>query len=109
MDRDHRVPLALLHVREHAVAQDAGVVDERVEVTERVDRPLHHSARAGEVGDVLAVGNGLAAHPLDLFDDLHGGAERSAVAVHVAAEVVHDDLGPFGRVGERVLASDAAP
>ena len=105
--RDHRVPLGLFHVGEHAVAQDAGVVDERVEPAERVDRALDHAARAGEVGDVLAVGDGFAAHRLDLLDDFHRGAERPAVAVHVAAEVVDDDLGALGGVGQRVLAADA--
>ena len=34
---DDRVPLLLGHVDEHAVAQDAGVVDEHVEVAEGVD------------------------------------------------------------------------
>ena len=85
-----------------------GVVHERVEPAERVDRALHHAARACEVGDVLAVGDGLAAHRLDLLDDLHRRAERPALAVHVAAEVVDDDLGAFGRVRERVLAADPA-
>ena len=38
VDGDDGVPLLLGHVGEHAVAQDAGVVDDDVEVAERVDR-----------------------------------------------------------------------
>jgi hypothetical protein len=59
VDGDHRVPLRLLHVHEHPVAQDSGVVHEDVETAERVDRVLHQPPRAGEVGDVLAVGDRL--------------------------------------------------
>ncbi len=58
--------------------------------------------------DVLAVDDGLAAHRLDLFDDLHRGARIAAVAVHVAAEVVDDDLGAFAREQQRVLTAETA-
>jgi hypothetical protein len=37
VDVDDRVPLGLVHVEAHLVAQDAGVVDEHVEPSERVD------------------------------------------------------------------------
>ena len=60
------VPLRLGHVDEHAVAQDAGVVDEDVEVAERVDRRVDEPLGALPVGDVVAVGDGLAAQRLDL-------------------------------------------
>ena len=67
VDGDHRVPLLLGHVHEHAVAEDPGVVDEDVEAPERVDRLLHHLARLREVGDVRAVRDRLAAGGLDLL------------------------------------------
>ena len=56
----------------------------------------------------VAVGDGLAAHALDLVDHLLGRAEVAARAVDVAAEVVDDDLGAVGGQAERVLAPDAA-
>ena len=62
MHLDDRVPLGLGHVDEHAVAQDAGVVDEHVEAAEGVDGLLHDALGAVAVGDVVAVGDGLAAH-----------------------------------------------
>ena len=44
--RDHRVPLLLAHVEDHAVAQDACVVDEDVEPPEGVERRLHDALAA---------------------------------------------------------------
>ena len=41
VDADDRVPLFLARREQHAVAHEAGVVDEHVEAAERVDRGLH--------------------------------------------------------------------
>ena len=60
------------------------------------------------VGHVVGVGDGLAAHGLDLVDDLLGGRAVVARAVDGAAEVVDDDLGALGGEQQRVLAADAA-
>ena len=109
MHGDDRVPLVLFHVHEHPVAQDAGVVDEDVEPAERVDRVLDEAAGAGEVGDVLAVGDGLAARGLDLGDDLLRRRQVGALAGERAAEVVDDDLRAGRGERERVRAADAAP
>ena len=102
-----RVPLGLGHVDDHAVAQDARVVHQHVQIAERVDRLLHEPLRAVPVGDVLAVDDGLAAERLDLLDDLHRRARVAALAVHVAAEVVDDDLRALAREQQRVLAARA--
>ena len=55
-----------------------------VEAAEGVDRPgCDQPLGAVEVGDVVAVGDGLAAHRLDLVDDLAGpGRASSPLAVH---------------------------
>ncbi len=45
VDLDDRVPLGLAHVGEHAVTEDAGVVDQHVEAAERVDRLGDQRAR----------------------------------------------------------------
>src|SRR3546814_10767871 len=50
---DDRVPLGLAHVREHAVAQDPGVVDEDVETTEGVDRGADEALGTVPVADVV--------------------------------------------------------
>src|SRR5947208_14772031 len=78
-------------------------------MTEGVDRALHHAPGAREVGDVLTVGDCLAAHCLDLLDDLHRRARRAALTVHVASEVVDHDLGALAGERQRVLTADAAP
>ena len=109
VDAHDVVPLGLGHVDEHAVAQDAGVVDEDVEVAERLDRRVDEALGALPVGDVVAVGDGLAAERLDLGDDLVGRAVVGAGAVVGAAAVVDDDLGPFGGEQQGVLAAEAAP
>ena len=93
----------------HAVAQDAGVVDQHVEVAERVDRRLDQALGALEVGDALAVGDGLAAGGDDLVDDLLRRRGVGAAAVHVAAEVVDHDLGPVAGQRQGVLPPDPRP
>ena len=106
---DHRVPVLLAHVEDHPVAQDAGVVDDDVELAEGVEGALDDALGALEVGDALAVGDGLAAHLLDLVDHLLGRAVVGAAgAVEVRAEVVDDDLGAVLGHQQRLFAADAA-
>ena len=65
---------------------------------ERLDRGVDDVLGAVEVGDVVVVGDGLAAAALDDLDDLVGGLLVGALARDRATEVVHDDLGAL--VGE---------
>ena len=88
---DDRVPLFLARREQHAVAHEAGVVDEHVEAAERVDRGLHEPLRAVPVGDVVGVRDRLAAERVDLVDDVLRGPALAAGAVARDAEVVHDD------------------
>ena len=69
---DDGVPLLFAHVGHHAVTQDAGVVDDGVQVTEGVDCGLDESLCASPRGDVVAVGDRLATHRLDLVHHLLG-------------------------------------
>ena len=104
---DDRVPLLLGHVDEHPVAQDAGVVDEDVEVAEGLDRAVDQPLRALPVGDVVAVDDCLATERLDLLDDVLRRCEIGTRAVVGAAEVVDDETGTFAGEQQRVLAPDA--
>ena len=79
---------------EGAVAQDAGVGDDDVDLAEGVDRGLDDRLAALGGVDAVRVGDGFAAGRLDLLDDLVGHlAAGLAFAVAAAAEVVDDDLG----------------
>ena len=106
---DHRVPLLLARREDHAVAQEAGVVDEHVEAAERVDRGVHQAAGALPVGDVVGVGDGLAARRDDLVDEELRGRAVGTGSLARDAEVVHDDARAFTREQACVLAADAAP
>ena len=72
VDVDHRVPVLFAQVDEHAVAQDARVVHQHVQGAEGVQRALDETLPALPLRDVVVVGDGLAAHGLDLGDDLFG-------------------------------------
>ena len=74
---------------------------------ERVDGGVDDALGAVEVGDVVVVGDRLAAAALDDVDDLVGGALVGALAGHRAAEVVHDDLGALVGELDRLAAADA--
>ena len=101
-----RVEVFGRHREHHLVAQDAGVVDQHVEATERVDRGADDVLGAVEVGDAVVVGDGLAAALVDDLDDLVGGALVGALAAHRSTEIVHHDLGAVVGEHDRFAASD---
>ena len=109
VDVDDGVPLLLGHVDDDSIAQDAGVVDEDVEVAEGLDGRVHEALRALPRRDAVAVRDGLPAHGDDLVRHLLGRGAVAAGAVGGAAEVVHDDLRSLPGEQQRVLAADAAP
>ena len=78
-------------------------------IAEGVDRELHEPLCALEVGAALGVGDGLAAHRLDLVDHLLSRSPVGADTVRVAAQIVDHDLGAFGSEEQRMLAAEAAP
>jgi len=106
---DDGIPLVLLHVHEHAVTEDPGVVDEDVESPERLDRGVDEPLRTGELRHVLAVGHGLAAERLDLGDDAVRRVGVGAFSRQRGPEIVDDDLRSGAGEGQRVLAADPAP
>ena len=108
MDVEHGVEQVRLHVVERLVAQDAGVVDDDVDLAEGVDGGLDDGLAALGRGDRVGVGDGLAAGGLDLVDDELGGPGVAAGPVDGAAEVVDDDQRAAWRRAERVLPAEAA-
>ncbi len=108
MDRHDGVPVLFAHVEDHAVAQDAGVVDDDVELAEVVDRAIDDSFGSLEVGDALEVGDRLAAGGSDFLDHVLRRGARLPGAVEVTAEVIHDHLGAVLGQQQRLFAPDAA-
>ena len=94
-------------VDEHAVAEDAGVVHDDVERAERGDRRFDDVRRGVEVGDVVGVGDRLAAERADLLDDLVHRLVGCARAVGRATEVVDHDLGALACECQCVRAAEA--
>src|SRR5690606_27483938 len=101
---DHVAPLVLFHAPERTVARDARVVDEDVQVAERVERLVHERLRLRGVANVV-----LATECIDL--ELPHLPERffrvpPAVARAVVA-VVERDVHPMARQLEDDRAADA--
>src|SRR4051812_4105313 len=103
-----RIEVVRIHVPDHAVAHDAGVVHEDVEPAPRVDRLLHHLPGRVVVGHVGVVGDRLAAPLLDDLDCEVGVAAR-ALTAHRSPDVVDDDLGALLGQLHRVAPPDAVP
>ena len=104
---DDRVPLLLRHVDQDPVTQDAGVVDQHMEIAEGLDGGVDEPLAALPVADVVGVGHRLAAGRPDLVDHLLGRRAIVARAVHRTAEVVDHDPGTLGSEEQCVLTPDA--
>ena len=91
VDANHGVPLFLAHVEDHAVAEDAGGVDQDVEPTELFDCSADDPGRRTELRDGVVDCDSPASILLDLADDKVGGCCGGLRAVNTATEVVDDD------------------
>src|SRR5215510_9599987 len=92
MNVDHRIPLLLGHVENHPVTQNAGVVDENIELAEAIERALDDTLGRLEIGDAFIVGYGFTAGSFDFLDNLLGGAGIRAGAIEMPAEIVDHNL-----------------
>jgi hypothetical protein len=99
VDLDHGVPLVDAHLRDGAVAQDAGVVDQRVEPSERVDRRCDQPARGVVLGAVARVQHRFSTCRSDLLD--HCLAD-------LGIELVDHHASAFASQFESLPAPDAA-
>ena len=95
MDPDDGVPLLRGHVDEHAVAQDAGVVDEDVETAEGLDSGGDQPGGALPVRHVVAVGDGLAPHGPDGIHHFAGRADELPVPSTSAPRSLTTTLAPW--------------
>ena len=97
---DDRVPLLGGHLRQRAVAQDAGVVDQRVEPAELLDGGAHDALAVLDLGAVADVQHGRATARGDLVDD--GLAGR-------LVDLADDHAGSLARQLERLTPAEAPP
>ena len=96
VDLEHRLELLVAHLVDDAVPGVAGVVDDRVDRAERLDRGLDELVAGALGGQVAAEDGGLA---VDLARGLLGD---------VAVDVVDQDLGALGDEQLRRRPADAA-
>ena len=108
VDGDDRVEQVGVHVVERLVTQDAGVVDDDVDLAERIDCTLDDRRAALGRRDRVGVGDGLATGLADLVDDELGSALVGAGAVDGTAEIVHHDERTALGHHQCVLAPEAA-
>ena len=108
VDPDDVVPVRLVHVEAHLVPQDAGVVDQDVELAEGVDGLVDEVLGPLPRADVGGVDGAVAAARLDELDDLFGRVLVAAFALEGGPDVVDDDLGALGGQQQGLLASDAS-
>ncbi len=105
---DDCVPLTLVHARDEGVPKNAGVVDQHVESTELADGLLDEALGPVPGGNVVCVGNGLAACSDDLVDYLLCGTGICAGSVVCSAEIVDHDARTLASEEQRMLTADAA-
>jgi hypothetical protein len=91
------------------VAQDAGVVDDAVELAEGIDRGLDDSAGGNGFGDGFEIGDRNAAALLDFFRHFFRRRGARSRAIGSDARIVDHDLCAFRRAEQRNLPPDAAP
>src|SRR6185369_9548888 len=106
---DDRVPLLLGHVEDHAVSEDAGVVDDDVDPAEGVHRGLDDRLPTGHAGHRVVVGHGIAARLGDLLHDLIGRLPVGPGPDLAAAVIVHHHPGPVLRHQDGDLPAHSPP
>ena len=108
MGLDDRVPLLLGHVEQHPLPQDAGHGHHPVDAAPALRAGPDDPLAAGQGGDALGHGHGLAAGGLDLGDDGLGHLALRVLAGQPHADVGHDHLGALGGGGQCHGPTDAS-
>ena len=105
---DHVVPFLLRHVEDHAVAQDAGDVNQDVELAEFLDRLVDETLAAFDGRDVHVIGNCVAAAALDFLDYVVGGRLRFLLPRDRDAKIVDYHCASLRGECPRDAAADTA-
>jgi len=73
---DNRIPVGFPHLVEHAIAQDAGRIDNCIDAAEAVERLGNHSLNGTVTRYALAIPDRLTATRLNLPNNPFGGFNR---------------------------------
>jgi hypothetical protein len=106
MHIDDGIPLVFGHVRQHPVAQNAGIVHQNMQHAKVLDGLVHHVGGTIPTRDIISIGNCLATHRLDLGDNLLCCCQVATLAVSGASHIVDYDLGALASELDRVTTSD---
>ena len=98
-----------LRLLEGPVTDDAGVVDDDVDLPEGGERRLHDGLPARDAVDRVEVGHGFTAERLDLLDHDLCGRAVGAMPIDAAADVVDHDASTASGQLERMGAAEATP
>ena len=88
MDMHRRVPFLQRGGNEHAVAHDPGIVDDHMQVTKCGHGGIDDAFCRVPIGDVLIIGDGLAARRLDFRHHRIGSAGIAPFARKRSADII---------------------
>ena len=109
VDVDDRLPVFRRHLVEHAVAQDAGGVEDDMQPAELVAGLLHHVEAVLELGHGAEIRRRLAAGRLDLIGNFLGRRPVAALAAAADAGIVDHHARAVRGHHLRHFGADAAP
>src|SRR3546814_12978357 len=88
MHVDDGLPIGDAHLVEDGIAQETGVVDDRVDTTELLDGLFDDRCRTGRIGDGFAIGMRDSAGSPDTLDDGSGRTGLRSEGSRVGKECV---------------------
>jgi hypothetical protein len=109
MNFDHQLEIGDAHLVKDCIAQNAGIVDNAVELAEMIERRLHYGRSGGGFSYRVEVRHRRATFLADQLHYLLGRTDTLAAAVGGAAEIIDDYLGAFGGGKQCDLTANAAP
>ncbi|MNG16086.1 hypothetical protein D3C84_999670 [compost metagenome] len=102
MHIDHRLPFLKAHLEEEAVTHNAGVVYDRIDSTELIQRTFDDAVCGVPLGNALDAGHGFTAGLAYFFSDCLG----SAAAIRGAAQIIDYHPRAFGGESESIFAAN---
>ena len=79
-----------------------------MQIAERLDGRVDQALCTFPRRDVVAIGDRLASHRLDLIDHLLGGAGVTTLAVDRRTDVIHHHMGAMSSQTQRMFPADSA-